>query len=73
MYVGSIRLKAQSIGCDAVSVDDFECSRHLVEDDTPNMLLLPQVADELKILFVASGGMAYGRSLVAALDWVPRA
>ncbi len=60
-------LKAEAIGCDAVSVDGFECGGHPGEDDIPNMILLPRAADELKIPFVASGGMADGRSLVAAL------
>ena len=60
-------LKAQRIGCDAVSVDGFECGGHPGEDDVPNFILLPRAADELKIPFVASGGMADGRSLVAAL------
>ena len=60
-------LKAESIGCDAVSVDGFECGGHPGEDDIPNMILLPRAADELTIPFVASGGMADGRSLVAAL------
>lgn len=60
-------LKAQAIGCDAVSVDGFECGGHPGEDDIPNMILLLRAADELKIPFVASGGMADGRSLVAAL------
>jgi NADH:quinone reductase (non-electrogenic) len=60
-------LKAQRIGCDAVSVDGFECGGHPGEDDIPNMILLPRAADELTIPFVASGGMADGRSLVAAL------
>ncbi len=60
-------LKAQSIGCDAVSVDGFECGGHPGEDDIPNMILLPRAADELEIPFVASGGMADGRSLVASL------
>ncbi|WP_415057656.1 NAD(P)H-dependent flavin oxidoreductase [Halopseudomonas sp.] len=60
-------LKAQKIGCDAVSVDGFECGGHPGEDDIPNMILLPRAADELEIPFVASGGMADGRSLVAAL------
>jgi nitronate monooxygenase len=60
-------LKAQSIGCDAASVDGFECGGHPGEDDIPNMILLPRAADELEIPFVASGGMADARSLVAAL------
>lgn len=60
-------LKAQSIGCDAVSVDGFECGGHPGEDDIPNMILLPRAADELEIPFVSSGGMADGRSLVASL------
>jgi nitronate monooxygenase len=60
-------LKAEAIGCDAVSVDGFECGGHPGEDDIPNFILLPRAAEELKIPFVASGGMADGRSLVAAL------
>ena len=60
-------LKAERIGCDAVSVDGFECGGHPGEDDIPNLILLPRAADELKIPFVASGGMADARSLVAAL------
>ena len=60
-------LKAERIGCDAVSVDGFECGGHPGEDDVPNFILLPRAAEELTIPFVASGGMADGRSLVAAL------
>ena len=60
-------LKAQSIGCDAVSVDGFECGGHPGEDDIPNMILLPRAAEELSIPFVASGGLANARSLVASL------
>lgn len=60
-------LKAQSIGVDALSIDGFECGGHPGEDDIPNFILLPRSADELEIPFVASGGMADGRSLVAAL------
>ncbi|MEO9968337.1 MAG: nitronate monooxygenase family protein [Hyphomonadaceae bacterium] len=60
-------LKAQAIGCDAVSVDGFECGGHPGEDDIPNMILLPRAADELEIPFVSSGGQADGRSLVASL------
>ncbi len=60
-------LKAEKIGCDAVSVDGFECGGHPGEDDIPNFILLPRAAEELTIPFVSSGGMADGRSLVAAM------
>ncbi len=60
-------LKAERIGCDAVSVDGFECAGHPGEDDVPGLILLARAAEELTIPYVASGGMANGRSLVAAL------
>jgi NADH:quinone reductase (non-electrogenic) len=60
-------LKAERIGCDAISIDGFECAGHPGEDDIPNMILLPRAAEELQVPFVASGGMADGRSLIAAL------
>ena len=60
-------LKAQKIGCDAASVDGFECGGHPGEDDIPNMILLPRAAEELKIPFVASGGIGNAQQLVAAL------
>lgn len=60
-------LKAERIGCDAVSVDGFECGGHPGEDDIPNMILLPRAAQALTVPFVASGGMATGSQLVAAL------
>ena len=60
-------LKAEKIGCDAVSVDGFECGGHPGEDDVPNFILLPRAAEELEIPFVSSGGMADARSLVASL------
>jgi nitronate monooxygenase len=60
-------LKAEAIGCDAISVDGFECGGHPGEDDIPNFILLPAAARALRVPFVASGGMSDGRSLVAAL------
>jgi len=60
-------LKAERIGCDAVSVDGFECGGHPGEDDIPNMILLPRAAEELKIPFVASGGIGNAAQLAAAL------
>ena len=48
-------LKAQKIGCDAASVDGFECGGHPGEGDIPNRTWLPPASRELEMLVVASG------------------
>ncbi|HEY1966675.1 MAG TPA: nitronate monooxygenase family protein [Pseudonocardia sp.] len=60
-------VKAQSLGVDALSIDGFECAGHPGEDDIPGLILLPAAADAIDIPFIASGGFADGRGLVAAL------
>ena len=60
-------VKAQKIGCDAVSIDGFECAGHPGEDDIPGLILLPASADQIDIPIVASGGLGDGRGLAAAL------
>ena len=60
-------LKAERIGCDAVSVDGFECAGHPGEDDIPGLILLPLAAEALRIPFVASGGIGNAMGLAASL------
>ncbi len=60
-------LKAQKIGCDAISMDGFECAGHPGEDDIPNLVLLPIARDAINIPMIASGGLGDARGLVAAL------
>ena len=60
-------LKAQSVGCDAVTIDGFECAGHPGEDDIPSLVLLPQAAEALDIPVVGCGGFSDAKSLVAAL------
>jgi len=59
--------KAESIGCDAVSIDGFECAGHPGEDDIPGLILIPCAADQISVPMIASGGFGDARGLVAAL------
>jgi nitronate monooxygenase len=58
---------AERLGVDVISIDGFECAGHPGEDDVTLMVLLPATVDQVKIPVIASGGMADGRSLAAAL------
>ncbi|MBD94831.1 MAG: nitronate monooxygenase [Acidobacteria bacterium] len=60
-------IKAESIGCDAVSIDGFECAGHPGEDDIPGLILIPCAADQISVPMIASGGFGDARGLVAAL------
>ncbi|MEX1147685.1 MAG: nitronate monooxygenase family protein [Sphingomonadales bacterium] len=60
-------LSAERLGVDAISIDGFECAGHPGEDDVPGLILIPAAADKVAVPMIASGGMADGRSLAAAL------
>ena len=60
-------LSAERAGVDIVSIDGFECAGHPGEDDVPGLILIPLAAKALGIPVVASGGLADGRGLAAAL------
>jgi nitronate monooxygenase len=60
-------VKAEKVGCDAVSIDGFEAAGHPGEDDVTSLILVPLTRDAISIPIVASGGFADGRGLVAAL------
>ena len=60
-------IAAEKLGVDVISIDGFECAGHPGEDDIGLIVLLPATADAVTVPVIASGGMADGRSLVAAL------
>lgn len=60
-------VKAEALGVDIVSIDGFECAGHPGEDDIPGLVLIPAAAAKLSIPVLASGGIADGRGLLAAL------
>ena len=61
-------VKAEKIGCDAISIDGFECAGHPGEDDIPGLVLIPCTADQVSLTLIASGGFGDARGLVAALS-----
>jgi nitronate monooxygenase len=60
-------LSAERIGVDAISIDGFECAGHPGEDDVGGLVLIPAATRVLKIPVVASGGIADGRGMAAAM------
>lgn len=60
-------ISAEKAGVDIVSIDGLECAGHPGEDDVGGLVLIPAAARVLKIPVVASGGIADGRGLAAAL------
>jgi nitronate monooxygenase len=60
-------ISAVKKGVDVISIDGFECAGHPGEDDVGLVVLLPATVDAVDVPVIASGGMADGRSLVAAL------
>ncbi len=59
--------KAQEAGCDAVIAEGFEAGGHNGREETTTLCLIPQVVDSVSIPVVAAGGIADGRSMLAAM------
>jgi enoyl-[acyl-carrier protein] reductase II len=60
-------LKAAEAGCDAVVAEGFEAGGHNGREETTTMVLVPAVADAVKIPVIAAGGIATGRQMFAAM------
>ncbi|WP_153731782.1 NAD(P)H-dependent flavin oxidoreductase [Sporosarcina obsidiansis] len=59
--------KAESLGCDAVVVNGYECGGHPGKDDTTSLTLIQKAKKELSIPIIAAGGFSTGRSVLAAI------
>jgi NAD(P)H-dependent flavin oxidoreductase YrpB (nitropropane dioxygenase family) len=58
---------AAKLGVDVLSIDGLECAGHPGEEDIGGLVLLARAAQELKIPYIASGGIADARGMAAAL------
>lgn len=61
-------LAAEKRGVDIVSIDGFECAGHPGEEDVPGLVLIPAAVSALRVPVIASGGIADGRGMAAALS-----
>ena len=66
--VSSVRFakKAEQSGVDAVVAEGFEAGGHNGREETTTFVLLPMVRDSIKIPLIAAGGIASGRTMLAA-------
>lgn len=60
-------LKAEEAGCDAVVAEGFEAGGHNGREETTTMVLIPAVAEAVKIPVIAAGGIGTGRQMMAAM------
>jgi NAD(P)H-dependent flavin oxidoreductase YrpB (nitropropane dioxygenase family) len=60
-------LAAEKRGVHIVSIDGFECAGHPGEEDVPGLVLIPAAVSALTVPVIASGGIADGRGMAAAL------
>lgn len=60
-------LSAERAGVDAISIDGFEAAGHPGEDDVGGLVLFAAAARAVKIPLIASGGIASGRAMAAAM------
>jgi enoyl-[acyl-carrier protein] reductase II len=59
--------KAEEAGCDAVVAEGFEAGGHNGREETTTLVLVPAVAEAVKIPVLAAGGIATGRQMLAAM------
>ena len=58
--------KSEAAGADAVVAEGFEAGGHNGREETTTMVLIPLVHDAVKIPVIAAGGIANGKSMLAA-------
>lgn len=58
--------KAEQAGVDAVVAEGFEAGGHNGREETTTLVLIPMVRDAIQIPLIAAGGIASGRTMLAA-------
>jgi len=63
-----LALKCAQAGVDAIVAEGFEAGGHNGRDEITTMSLIPQVRDIVNIPLIAAGGIADGRTMLAAFS-----
>lgn len=58
--------KSEAAGVDAIVAEGFEAGGHNGREETTTMVLIPLVKEAVKIPVIAAGGIANGKSMLAA-------
>ncbi len=58
--------KAQDAGVDAIVAEGFEAGGHNGREETTTLCLIPMIRDAVDLPLIAAGGIADGRSMMAA-------
>lgn len=59
-------LKCQEAGVDAIVAEGFEAGGHNGREETTTLTLIPQVAEKITTPLIAAGGIATGKTMLAA-------
>lgn len=59
-------LKAQEAGVDAIVAEGFEAGGHNGREETTTLCLIPMIKEVVQIPVIAAGGIASGKSMLAA-------
>jgi enoyl-[acyl-carrier protein] reductase II len=59
--------KAENAGADAVVAEGFEAGGHNGREQTTTICLVPVICESVKIPVIAAGGIASGKSMLAAM------
>ena len=59
--------KAEACGVDAIVAEGFEAGGHNGREETTTLVLIPQVANAVKIPVIAAGGIGTGKTMLAAM------
>ncbi len=60
-------IKSEEAGVDAVVAEGFEAGGHNGRDETTTFTLIPMVKEKISIPLIAAGGIATGKSMLAAM------